>query len=338
MTGNLERMGMKIPLKAGIVILFILWGLGCSTTIPVAIKEQPREAPKFFSHGDFSRVLKTFVDDQGMVDYSALKKDASDLEKYYLLLSEYSPDSHPRLFPTDQDRLAYWINAYNAAVIKIVLTYYPIDTVKDIKPPLLFFFLPRESGFFLFQKIRIGGEDMRLYTMENSIIRKRFNDPRIHFALNCASLGCPRLPRNAFVSGTLNQQLDDAARKFLSEDRNVNIDHEKGTVTLSSIFEWYRSDFLEWYRRKNPNEVATLQKYIGIHLSPDKRTEIMERTGAYSVKFSPYDWHLNDQKTTVHPVNEYSPVKDLEARCRVMAPFLRFQVSRPDHLKRLGHG
>ena len=298
MTGELKIPGMKASLKAGIAVLFLLWGFGCSTNIPVTVKEQSMEVPKFFSHENFERVLKTFVDDRGMVDYSGLRKDPSDLDKYYFLLSEYSPDSHPGLFPTDQDRLAYWINAYNAAVIKTLLTYYPVDSVKDIKPPLPFFFLPRKSGFFLFQKIRIGGKDMSLYTMENRIIRKRFNDPRIHFALNCASLGCPRLRGNPFVPGALNQQLDDAAREFISEKRNVGIDHEKETITLSSIYKWYRKDFIKWYQGIYPDEKATLLKYVSIYLSSDKKAEINETTRAYSIMFNPYDWHLNDQKTT----------------------------------------
>jgi len=104
--------------------------------------------PQTFSHQDFDRVLQHFVDDRGRVDYAALKNDARDLERYYLLLSTYSPDSHPALFPTEHGKLAYWLNAYNAAVIKTVLAHYPMASVEDIKPPFLFFFLPSKSGFF----------------------------------------------------------------------------------------------------------------------------------------------------------------------------------------------
>jgi hypothetical protein len=181
--------------------------------------------PQTFSHEDFDRVLYRFVDDQGRVDYAALKRDARDLERYYLFLSAYSPDSHPALFPTESSKLAYWLNAYNAAVIKTVLTYYPLSSVGDIKPPLLLFFLPQQSGFFLFQRATFGGSTTSLYFLEHWVIRRRFADPRVHFALNCASRGCPRLPRQAFTAEHLDEQLDHETRKFLAEERNFTINH-----------------------------------------------------------------------------------------------------------------
>jgi len=251
--------------------------------------------PHPFSHDDFTRVLYQFVNDQGRVDYTALKNDARDLERYYLLLSTYSPDSHPDLFPTEQSKLAYWLNAYNAAVIKTVLTYYPISGVGDIRPPLLFFFLPQKSGFFLFQRVTFGGETTSLYFLEHRVIRKRFADPRIHFALNCASGGCPRLPRQAFTAEHVDEQLDHEARKFLAEERNLVINHEKKTVSLSSIFEWYESDFLTWLQHKFSGRKATLLDYVALYVSAEKAGEL-QRAASYAVRFIPYDWRLNDQR------------------------------------------
>jgi len=122
--------------------------VGCTAIKPLTVPERMLVMPQTFSHQDFDRVLQHFVDDRGRVDYAALKNDARDLERYYLLLSTYSPDSHPALFPTEHGKLAYWLNAYNAAVIKTVLAHYPMASVEDIKPPFLFFFLPSKSGFF----------------------------------------------------------------------------------------------------------------------------------------------------------------------------------------------
>ncbi len=251
--------------------------------------------PHPFSHDDFTRLLSRFVNDQGRVDYTALQNDARDLERYYLLLSTYSPDSHPDLFPTAQSKLAYWLNAYNAAVIKTVLTYYPISSVGDIRPPLLFFFLPHKSGFFLFQRVTFGGETTSLYFLEHRVIRTRFADPRIHFALNCASGGCPRLPRQAFTAEQVDEQLDHEARRFLAEERNLVIDHENKIVSLSSIFQWYESDFLTWLQHQFPGRKATLLDYVALYVSAEKAEEL-QRAASYAVRFLPYDWRLNDQR------------------------------------------
>jgi len=281
-------------------LLFVLFSLlafaGCTAIKPLAVPERTMVGtPHPFSHDDFTRVLYRFVNDQGRVDYTALKNDTRDLERYYLLLSTYSPDSHPDLFPTEQSKLAYWLNAYNAAVIKTVLTYYPISGVGDIRPPLLFFFLPQKSGFFLFQRVTFGGETTSLYFLEHRVIRKRFADPRIHFALNCASGGCPRLPRQAFTAEHLDEQLDHEARKFLAEERNLVINHEKKTVSLSSIFEWYESDFLTWLQHKFSGRKATLLDYVALYVSAEKAGEL-QRAASYAVRFIPYDWRLNDQR------------------------------------------
>lgn len=252
------------------------------------------KAPQTFSHDDFDRVLHRFVDGQGRVDYAALKRDARDLERYYLLLSTYSPDSHPLLFPTETSKLAYWLNAYNAAVLKAVLTYYPLSSVEDIRPPLLLFFFPQKSGFFLFQRVTFGGKTTTLYFLEHRVIRKRFTDPRVHFALNCASRGCPRLPRQVFTAERLDEQLDHEARKFLAEERNFTINHQDKSVSLSSIFDWYESDFLSWYKHEFPGQKATLFNYITLYVSPEK-VEELKRAAAYAVRFILYDWRLNDQ-------------------------------------------
>jgi len=277
-------------------LLPLLAFAGCTAIKPLTVPERMwAGTPQTFSHEDFDRVLHRFVNDQGRVDYTALKHDPRDLERYYLLLSTYSPDSHPDLFPTENSKLAYWLNAYNAAVIKTVLTYYPISGVGNIRPPLLLFFFPRKSGFFLFQRVTFGGKTTSLYFLEHRVIRKRFADPRVHFALNCASVGCPRLPRQAFTAEHLDEQLDYEARKFLAEGRNFVIDHEKKTVSLSAIFDWYESDFLTWLQHTFPDRKATLLDYVARYASA-KKAEELQRAASYDVRFIPYDWRLNDQR------------------------------------------
>ena len=257
----------------------------------------PQEAPGLgFSHADFDRVLARFVDDRGRVDYTALAADPADLDRYVAQLAAVSPDNQPDRFPTSQARLAYWINAYNAAVMKLVLQYYPIASVRDVRPPMVLFFLPRLSGFFYFERVALGGERRNLYDLENSVIRQRFPDPRVHFALNCASRGCPRLPRQAFTAERLDDALDRETRQFLAEPRNLTIDPSRRTVFLSSIFSWYEDDFLASERRSGSTE-PTLLGYVGRNSSVEQAAQIAGCQGC-RVSFVPYDWRLNDQRQT----------------------------------------
>jgi len=275
------------------LLVIALW----SVIRPRPVEGLVAAPPNNFSSEDFDRVLHQFVNDEGLVNYTALKQNRADLDRYYALVAAYSPDSSPGMFPTEQSRLAYWLNAYNAAVIEVVLTYYPIASVEDVKPPGLMFFMPHKSGFFLFQRITLGGETKSLYSLENSIIRRRFADPRVHFALNCASLSCPRLSRYAFTAGQLDRQLDLAARQFVAESRNLRIDHKTRTVWMSSIFKWYQSDFTRWYRQRFPDKAATLANYVALYLPPQKAADLMN-SATYQVRFFEYDWRLNDQNPT----------------------------------------
>ena len=278
-----------------ILVLLGLFVFGCTTIKPVIKDSQPVD-PTIFSNERFDRVLEQYVNERGLVDYSALRVDLEDLEGYYYLITIYSPDSHPNLFPSEKHKLAYWINAYNAGAIKTVMTYYPISSVLDVKQPGIFFFLSDKSGFFFFQRLTFGGETTSLYYLENQVIRKRFGDPRIHFAINCASFGCPRLPRKSFSGEKLDQQLDHEARLFLTEKRNFKIYHDENVIYLSSIFKWYEEDFTNWYSAKFPGRKSDLLSYIELYLTPEKIEELKKVGNSYTLRFVPYDWRLNDQK------------------------------------------
>ncbi|NKB69920.1 MAG: DUF547 domain-containing protein [Candidatus Latescibacteria bacterium] len=264
---------------------------GCTNTIVPIAPDNSTPASQVFRHDLFDRLLQRAVDDSGRVDYSALQTQADDLEAYYYLISLYSPDSHPDLFPTPANELAYWINAYNAATLKTVLTHYPIAGVTDVKPPAIFFFFPERSGFFYFQRVILGGEKISLYDLEKDLVLKRYPEPRLHFTLNCASRGCPRLPNRAFTAAELDQQLERETRRFLGEQRNLHIDREAGILRLSSIFEWYESDFTEPLKENRAN--PTLIDYIAPYLSSEDAALLQTRD--FEIKFIPYDWGLNDQ-------------------------------------------
>ena len=287
---------MKISRSVAIVFLQAA-SMACSTRI-TAVGDTPAPAPvsNAFSHERFDRVLARYVNEQGRVEYSELNVDQDDLDAYFRLLERYGPDRNPELFPTESSRLAYWINAYNAATIKTVLHYYPLDSVLDVKKPALMFFLPRAAGFFVFQKVRLGGEETSLYNLENDIIRKRFDEPRIHFALNCASLSCPELPRRAFTADNLESELEREARKFLSQSRNLRIDHETQTIYLSEIFDWYRDEFVSWFRQHSSNQTGGLLDYVALYVDTEIADHLRKAAETYAVSFIPYDWTLNDQR------------------------------------------
>lgn len=286
------------PIRVSFFIVFCLFVVGfygCTTISPHRKGDASQPHSGLFSHDLLDEAVGRFVDANGKVDYRALKNAPQLVEQYYAMVATYSPDSHPHLFPSRQHKLAYWINAYNAAAITTVLRYYPIKSVLDVKQPVFFFFLTDKSGFFFFQRLSFGGKTTSLYYLENSVIRKRFREPRIHFALNCASRSCPRLPREAFTANRLDQQLDRETRQFLSESRNFTIDHENRTIRLSEIFKWYRKDFVRWYEKRYPDRDADLLSYIALYLPADKSADLERIRNTYAVKFTDYDWGLNDQ-------------------------------------------
>ena len=281
----------------GQALLLAVVGLvaGACTNVPLP----PIEAVPAgrFSHEDLDTFQARHVDAEGRVNYPAAVSDRDDLERYVASIARVSPDSSPERFPTEQERLAYWINAYNAWVLTLVLEHDPVGSVQEIQTPssgLVAPVLPDGAGFFFWHRIALGGKRMSLYTLENRIVRGRFDEPRIHFALNCASIGCPRLPQRAFDPDALEAQLAHETDRFLAETRNVEIAHAAGQIRLSSIFDWYAGDFTGWMERHVPKEPATLRGWIAHHSTDALRAQL-DACDACAERFVPYDWGLNAQ-------------------------------------------
>ena len=298
-TGALPRKRRLAALRWTALALLVASGSGCSTVSPAGI--EPRSSMEDpFSHGDLTRFLERFVDGHGRVDYAAASSDRASLQRYIAATAATSPDATPALFPTERDRLAYWINAYNAWVLHIVLDRHPVAGVGDFGPPRWVFFLPRRSGFFLFQRITLGERRTSLYYLEHGVIRRRFSDPRVHFALNCASRSCPRLPRRAFEPATLDDELERETRRFIGEPGNVAIDPAAGTIRLSSIFDWYEADFVGWMKAHRPQEPASVLGYVAVYLPEAERDRLVSCAGC-RVVYSAYDWGLNDRSASRSP-------------------------------------
>ncbi len=238
-----------------------------------------------FSHALFDQVLSTYVDESGLVDYAGLKKDRQKLDAYIDSLGATSPLSRPQRFKSAQHALAYWINAYNAIVLRGVIDAYPITSVKDIK---VF------NGFFNRSDWTIGGQTLTLDHLENKIIRPQFKDPRIHFVVNCGAASCPELENNAFAGETLDARLDSAAHHFANNKKHLYL--VDNTLYLSKILDWYGGDFSTWFPtdRANPDTRPALINYFLPHLPADLAERLKDR--AIKIEFSEYNWALNEQR------------------------------------------
>ncbi|MGA8278482.1 MAG: DUF547 domain-containing protein [Rhodanobacteraceae bacterium] len=213
-------------------------------------------------------VLKHYVNADGYVDFKGLEADHAELDRYVAWVGEVGPQNHPDLFPTRDDKLAYYLNSYNAIAMWKVL--------KAGVPHALGFF--DRQFFFRHDTITVGGQDYTFTSYEADVIRK-LGDPRVHFALNCMSESCPRLPREPFVADGLDQRLDQLAQKFFAEPRNVRLDAADKTVHFSEILKFYTDDFLA----KAPSLIAYANRY---------RAADAQIPADYAVEFIDYDWTI----------------------------------------------
>ncbi len=245
-----------------------------------------------FPHADFEALLARYVDGEGRVDYGrwhATPADRQRLASYLAAAALVSPDNAPARFPTAGDELAYWMNVYNAAVIHGVLANWPLDSVTDVRAPLE---IVRGLGFFWRQRYLFGGEALSLLDVENDRIRKRHRDARIHFVLNCGSESCPVLRPELPDGAALEPYLARAAQDFVTDPRNVEIDHDARAVRLSAIFKWYRKDFLRDLRLAGRPADHDLVDYLRM-VAPESLRAELAAAGDYAIEFRDYDWSVN---------------------------------------------
>jgi hypothetical protein len=224
---------------------------------------------------EWDQLLQRYVDVDGRVDYDAWKKQ--DQNTLHDWLAKQSAQTKTR-----QEHLAHWINLYNAFTIKAVLKAYPISSIRPtiMRLPNWFAFL----RFFQQPTHQLGGNWFSLAQIENTMLRQQ-GDPRIHFAIVCASVGCPLLRNQAYRPEQVEQQLEDDLNRFINNPNKVRFDHEHSILYCSKIFKWYRADFL----RVNPS----LSGYILPHLRSCASQESKPR-----LVFLPYDWSLNQRTSS----------------------------------------
>jgi len=256
--------------------------LSAVATLVVAALVAVPAAAAGFSYDDWGKVLGKYVNEKGYVNYDALAKDRADLDRFVASIEKTSPKSDPKLFPTKNDQLAYWINAYNAQVFRKVLGRGPEQ--KSVWGGGLL-----GIAFFTEKDVVLGGETMSLKKLEDENVREAFQDPRVHAALNCASKGCPRLPKEPFLPETLDKQLDAAMTEFVGEARNVTVDDGAKTVTLSKIMDWFAKDF-KGYEKSHGNPDGNQLDYVNRYRGAKGKVP-----REYKIKFFDYDKTINKQ-------------------------------------------
>ncbi|WP_243363875.1 DUF547 domain-containing protein [Fundidesulfovibrio terrae] len=216
----------------------------------------------------YAALLRSYVKD-GVVDYAGLKRKESDLDAYLVTLEQISPGTMSR-----NDQLAFYINAYNAWTLKLVLMNYPVKSIRDI------------GGIFSdpwkIQFVKIDGKTTTLNYIEHNVLRPRFKDPRVHMAINCASKSCPPLMSIPFEGDKLESQLDQVTGAFVNDMKSNRI--EGRTLYVSSIFDWFGEDF--------GGKSGVISFFIR-YLKPEYKARLEAGRGDVQLGYLKYDWSLN---------------------------------------------
>ena len=235
---------------------------------------------------DYDQLLHSIVVSKGLqtvVKYGQLKNEPAALDKFVSSIEAVSRSEYDNW--TKEQQLAFLINAYNALTMKLVVQHYPgINSIKDIGG---FFSGPWKQKFF-----RLFGEDSYLDHIEHDLIRKDFNEPRIHFAINCASRGCPALQPEAYIAGRLDEQLDHAARSFLMDAERNRYNKDNNQLEISSLFKWFNSDF--------ERAAGSIEAFIAPYITDDPGLRNRITRHEIAIHYLDYDWGLNDAVHNQH--------------------------------------
>jgi hypothetical protein len=212
-------------------------------------------------HSRWDELLKKYVNEEGMVDYKGFLNDRESLQNYLQYLSSQTPTDSWSV----QELLSYYINTYNAYTVELILNNYPLKSIKDINGPWTKGIVP------------IGNSKLSLGGIENGILRK-MDEPRIHFAINCASYSCPKLLNEAFTAGKINEQLDKVTLNFINGHKN---ELSANSPKLSSIFDWYQKDFTV---NDKQDVIGYINKFANSKINPSAK-----------ITYKEYNWNLNEQ-------------------------------------------
>ncbi len=273
----------SIANSVAVCVLIFLIGVS-----PVAASE--------FACDSYASVLSDYVDDNGLVDYAALRDNGSRLETYARSLDALDRETYVSW--SDEVKIAFWINAYNGLTVKLIVDNYPIKSsrLKSIVYPKNS--IRQISGAWKEVQFRVMGESITLDTIEHKMLRAGFDEPRIHMALVCAALSCPMLRNEPYTGDNLDAQLEDQSARFMAGDTRFRIDRKAGIVRLSAIFDWFGGDFVSRYGTGDPAGKRSEKTQAVINfVSRYVENEDQEYLAAdnYKIKHLDYDWSLNEQ-------------------------------------------
>ncbi len=263
---------------------------------------KPRPLTKVSFHDKCAGILKTFVNNKGMVNYKKLRYKKPDLNKLLNEFAKLDPNEY-NAWPKE-DKIAFWLNAYNIKMLKIIVDNYPIESYRLLRMfpgwgPNSIRHIDKRIGGIGKQKFIVRGEEFTLSEVERRFFRKQFDEPLIFFAISQASLSGPPLRNEPYYGHKLYEQLNNQTKKFLSSPRALRIDRDKQTVYLSAILQptWYGKEFINKYntdkkfKDKQPAVRAVLN--FATNYISKQDVSFLELKN-YSVKYIKYDWTLNE--------------------------------------------
>ena len=250
---------MKI---AKIILLFLVFSTSCISQPESTVDRAPK-------HDIWDALLAENVTEDGLTNYKGFVENKDKLDEYLARLSNNAPN--PEAWSIEE-QLAYWINAYNAFTVKLIVDNYPVESIKDLHPVNI----PFISSVWHKKFFKIAGEKMNLDHIEHGILRKEFNEPRIHFAINCASISCPVLLNEAYVPEKIEEQLQRQAVNFINDPERNQIGSNE--VKLSKIFSWFKGDF-------------TKEKILIDYINQYSKTVVGR---GVDIGYLDYDWKLNE--------------------------------------------
>jgi hypothetical protein len=268
----------------------------CSVLLIVSVTETIQAGrQKNIDYELYNQLLRKYINDQGLVHYRGIQKNRTNLDIFIAQLSRISKKEFRKW--SEQDQLAFLINAYNARTIQLIIQYYPIRRRKSIR-------FPKDSirqipGVWDKETFKLFGKKMTLDKLKHEILRKQYNEPRIHVALVSAAKGCPILRKGAYIGSRLHEQLDDQIKMFLTNPIKNRIDKENGIIYLSSIFKWFGEDFIKNYGMRIPHgKFNDSQRAVLGFMSGylDEEDQHYLANGQYKIQYIEYDWSFNVQE------------------------------------------
>ena len=271
--------------------VFIVSSVFCSNTLDAEPEKQG------FDYSNFAETLKINVDDVGMINYRKLKAEPQKLLAFVTELQNLDGKDFDKW--GDNEKIAFWLNAYNSLTLKAIIDNFPIKS-SFFKSRIY----PKNSirqiaGVWDKTTFEVMGQKLTLNHIEHKILRVKFDEPRIHMAMVCAAIGCPSLRNEPYTGDKLQEQLDDQTRHFLANSAKFKIERADGTIYLSPIFKWFATDFIKKSETKNNlgrhnKEESAVLNFIASYLNKAQKDYVL--AGKFKIKYLKYDWSLNEKQ------------------------------------------